>query len=415
MRLRSLSTYLAAGAVLTLLVAGCGGATSAGSTKTSVNIGTVAGFTGTNVTFSDEELNGVQAAAYLINHSGGILGHHVHVIPVNDSLDPVDAVPAVTKMLATDNVSMEVGLAALDYINALPILNRDHMVSFSYIGPSLGHVVMPYHWNMNPSDAQLGTAMAYYAHKKGYKRIALVFDTSSGAQSVVPSIKLAAKRLHLQIVADPVVPQTAISYETPISQVVQAHPQAVLMQVEPNQAGAFFQQWRSLGAGSLPVIATDFTLDQEWLKAAGAAEISHVVALEAAAPTPPSPYYSQVASAYKAATGQPISYVGEYLYDGTVIGALAMVAANSTNPKVFYKYVSQVTTPGPGHHIVYSYAEGVKLLKKGEKIKYVGITGPLTFNKYHRPTGSYGVFQGVIGQSPTQLSVIPASDLVGLD
>ncbi len=415
MRVNRVSGLSAAGAALALFAAGCGAASTVGSPHTAVNIGSVAGFTGSNVTFSDEELNGVQAAAYLINQQGGILGHHVNVIPVNDSLDPVDAVPAVTKMLATDNVSMEVGLAALDYINALPVLNRAKMVSFSYIGPSLGHVVMPYHWNVNPSDSQLGTAMAYYAHKKGYKRIALVFDTSSGAQSVVPALKLAASRLHIQIVADPVVPQTAISYETPIAQVVQAHPQAVLMQVEPNQAGAFFQQWRSLGAGSLPIIATDFTLDQEWLTAAGAAEISHVVALEAAAPTPPSPYYSEVANAYKAATGQPISYVGEYLYDGTVIGALAMVAAHSTNPKVYARYVSQVTDPGLGHHVVYSYAQGVKLLKKGEAIKYIGITGPLTFNKYHRPTGAYGVFRGVIGQAPTQLSVIPAPDLVGLD
>lgn len=413
MRNQTGRTYIAAVTLFALVVAGCGTATTPTSPGP-VNIGTVAGFTGTNVSFSDEQLNGVQTAAYLINKSGGILGRHVNVIPVNDSLDPVDAVPAVEKMLATDNVSMESGLAALDYINALPILNRAKMVSFSYIGPDLGTVVMPYHWNMNPTDAQLGTAMAYYAHEKGYTKIALVFDTSSGAQSIVPALKTAAQHLGIQIVADPVVPQTAISYETPIAQVVQANPQAVLMQVEPNQAGAFFQQWKSLGASQLPVIATDFTLDQAWLTAAGQSEVSHVVALEAAAPTPPSPYYSTVASAYQAATGKPVSYVGEYLYDGTIIGALAMVAAKSTNPAVYYKYVSQVTTPGPGVHDVYSYAQGVSDLNKGEQIKYIGVTGPLTFNKYHRPTGAYGVFQGVIGHAPTQLSIIPATDLVGL-
>lgn len=411
------AALVAAVGACAVALASCGGSPASGNGGTAhskVNVGVVAGFTGTNVAFSDEELNGVQTAASLINKAGGVLGGKVNVIPVDDSLDPVDAVTAVTKMLATDNVSMEVGLAALDYINALPILNRAHMVSFSYIGPSLGKVVMPYHWNTNPSDSELGTAMAYYAAHKGYKRIALVFDSSSGAQSVVPSVKAAAHQLHLQVVADPTVPETATSYETAISQVVDAHPQAVLMQVEPGQAGAFFQQWKSLGAGSLPIVATDFTLDQEWLKAVGASELTHVVALEAAAPSPPSPYYGTVAKAWKAATGSPISYVGEFLYDGTVLGALAMVDAKSTNPKVYYKDVAAVSSPAKGHTVVYSFAQGAKLLKEGRKIKYVGITGPLTFNKYHRPTGSYGVFRGVIGGNPKQLSVISAKSLVGL-
>lgn len=400
------------------LIAGCGSSAAKTTTgpKGPVNIGVISGFTGSAVSYADEQLAGVQVAQHFIDQNGGILGAKVNVIPVDDGLDPVDAVTATDKMLATDNVSMEAGLAALDYINALPILNRDKMVSFSYIGPSIGATERsPYHFNMNPLDSELGAAMAYYAKSQGYTRIALVFDTSSGAQSIVPALKVAAQRLHLDIVADPTVPQTALSYETAINQVVAAKPDAVLMQVEPAQAGAFFQQWKSLGAESLPIIGTDFTLDSEWLKAVGQAEVSaHVLAIEAGAPTPPSPFYNTVAAAWQSVTGHPISYVGESLYDGVTLGALAMVEAKSTNPQVYDKYIRKVSQPGKGKTTVYSFAEGVKLLKEGKQIKYSGITGPLVFNSHNRPTGSYGVFRGQVGGNPTEVGTIAASKLIGL-
>lgn len=395
-----------------LLAAACGASAGAHSGQP-VNVGVIAGFTGSYVSFSDELLNGVQVAQSLINQDGGILGGKVNVIPVNDGLDPVDTVPAIQKMLATDNVQLVAGLAALDYEAGLPVLNRNHMVSVSYIGPDYGPVVMPYHWNMNPTDSQLGLAMAYYAKSKGYNKIAVVFDTSLGAQSIVPAVKEAAGKLGLQIVADPVVPENVTSYQTAISQVVGANPDAVLLQVEPAQAGAFFQQWQSQGAANLPIIGTDITLDQEWLKAVGATEATHITSIEGVQRTS-SPYYQQFVNTWASVVKHPFSYVGSFLYDGTIMAALAMIDAHSTDPKVYYKYIDDVSQPGPGKTTVYSFADGARLLSHGLKIKYSGITGPLEFNKYHRPTGDYGAYVGRIGSDPTQIAVIKAENIAGL-
>jgi ABC-type branched-subunit amino acid transport system substrate-binding protein len=378
-----------------------------------INVGVIAGFTGSYVGFSDEMLNGVQVAAYEINKAGGVMGKKIHVSPVNDGLDPVDTVPAVQKMLAVNHISLEAGLAALDYTAGLPLLNKAKMVSVSYIGPDYGPTVMPYHWNMDPSDSELGLAMAYYAHQKGYKNIALVFDTSLGAQSIVPSVKFAAAKLHLKIVASPTIPENVTSYQSAITEVVNAHPDAVLMQVEPAQAGAFFQQWQSLGADSFPLVGTDATLDPEFLQAAGSNVISHLVSVEGINDTS-SPFYKSFVAAWSKVVKQQFSYVGSYLYDGVVMAALAMVEAKSTNPQVYYKYISHISQPGRGKTTVYSYAQGLKLLKAGKKIKYSGITGPLIFNKYHRPTGDYGVYVGAVSGNPTQVGAIKGKALVGL-
>lgn len=389
-------------------------ASPAASASGTVNIGVIAGFTGSYVSFSDSLLNGVQVAAALINQSGGILGQKANVIPVNDGLDPTDTVPAVQKMLAVDNVKLCSCLAALDYEAGLPVLNKAKMVSVSYIGPDYGPTVMPYHWNMNPSDSQLGIAMAYYAHQKGYTKIALVFDSSLGAQSVVPSIVAAAKKLNIQIVAQPTVPENASSYQVAIDQVINAHPQAVLMQVEPAQSGAFFQQWQSQGAGGLPVVGTDFMIDQETLKAAGSTEIPHMVFVEGLQRTS-SPFYKTFVSDWGTIIKHPFSYVGAFLYDGTVMAALAMDEAHSTDPTVYYKYIDNVTQPASSKTTVYSYAQGVAALAKGEQIKYSGITGPLIFNKYHRPTGDYGIYTVASpSANPSQIGTISADKLVGL-
>jgi ABC-type branched-subunit amino acid transport system substrate-binding protein len=396
---------------LALAATACG--TSSGSASSAVNVGVIAGYTGSYVSFSDELLNGAQVAAYDINKAGGVLGHPMHLIPVNDGLDPVDTVPAVQKMLALDNVKLEAGLAALDYSAGLPILNKARMVSVSYIGPDYGNIVMPYHWNIDPSDSELGLAMAYYAKEKGYNRIAVVFDTSQGAQSIVPSIVTAARALGLTIVAKPFVPENAPAYQTAITQVINAKPDAVLMQVEPAQAGTFFQQWQSLGAGALPLIGTDATLDQEFLHAVGATVAGHLTSIEGINRTS-SPYYNTFVSSWGKITKHPFSYVGGFLYDGTIMAALAMTEAKSTDPTVYYKYIPDVTQPGPGKITVYSYAQGVKLIKEGKQIKYSGVTGPLVFNVYHRPTGDYAAYTEQLGKNPVQIAVIPAEKLVGL-
>jgi len=407
-----MSMTLVGVSILALVTAGCGGSIST-HPKAAVNVGVIAGYTGSYVSFSDDLLNGVKVASALIDAHGGIMGRRVHLIPINDGLDPVDTVPAIQKMLATDNVQLVCGLAALDYQAGLPVLNKAHMVSMSYIGPDYGPVVMPYHWNMNPADDELGLAMAYYAHEKGVHRIAVVFDSSLGAQSIEPSVVSAARKLHLTIVAKPQVPETATSYQSVIQQVINAKPQMVLLQVEPAQAGAFFQQWQSLGAGSLPIVGTDVTIDQQWLQAVGPAEIAHVVSVEGETRTT-SPFYKTFVSTWANVIKQPFSYVGSFMYDGMTLAALAMEEAHSTNPRIYRKYISDVSQPGPGKTDVYSYEQGVKLLKAGKKIKYVGITGPLTFNKYHRPTGDYGVYQGVLNGNSVSLATIPAEKLVGL-
>lgn len=404
--------------LLGLCACGSGPSSTSGVTLTGpINIGLPFGYTGQHAVLGSDWANGAAVAANLINANGGIMGRHVNLIPVDDSLDAVDAVPAIRRMLAVDDVSASVGLAALDYIDALPILNSAHMVSFTKIGsPALDQKVQPYSFSLGPSDALEGSAMVYLAQQRGYHKLALVFDSAAGAQTFPPAIHFAAQKLNMQIVSEPAVPESAASYTGEIEQVLQSKPDVVLMQVEPTQAGAFFNEWKSLGGTNIPIIATDEAQAATWGAVVGADEINnHVVSVQS---------YSGISGVggklfidtFQQTFNRGYGYNAVPAYDGVTLAALSMIAAHSNDPTVYVNYVTQVTALNPSATTCYTFATCASLLNQGQKIKYLGVSSPLVFNQYHRVSSDFGFYRppSATGQSPVLLGIIPALKLVGL-
>ena len=103
----------ATAALVSVGVLACSGGSSPQAQTGPINVGVTAGFSGTNVIYGTPLLDGATVAANYVNNNGGILGRNLNVIPVNTASDPVDAVTAVRQMLAVDNVSVTIGLAAL--------------------------------------------------------------------------------------------------------------------------------------------------------------------------------------------------------------------------------------------------------------------------------------------------------------
>ena len=57
-----------------------------------------------------------------------------------------------------------------------------------------------------------------------------------------------------------------------------------------------------------------------------------------------------------------------------------MDAAKSTDGSVYNGSIMQVTAPGPGKQVVYTYPAGMAALAAGHQIQYVGASGPILFN-----------------------------------
>lgn len=411
LRTRGQGSVLVLTVALALTMAACssssGGSSSAGSGT--LTIGMVEAFTGPDSIDGIAAAAGCYPAARVVNESGGVLGHKIQCIPVDTRGDPTDAIPAVEKLIAT--TSGVVGVAGPESGTAaslVPILSKAHIPMISQNGLSLfDHNTDPYFWRNYPADDVGGVALAYWAHHLGYNRAAMFFDNSVAAQGSVPDLLRTYQRLGGKVVVNLSVPPDDTSYGSEIHRLIQAHPQVIFTESDPQTDATAFGNMTTFGA-HIPIFGTNATVIPQWLKSVekvlGNTNMAkYYRGVEPYEPNfPGTHFFNQALLADAKQVSQPSQWLGQQYstapFDGLIISSLAMTEAHSTNPVVFNKDILSVTAPGKGKTVVYSYKAGVAALKAGKKIQYVGAGGPTIFNRYHNAAGEYGVYQYVNGK-----------------
>ncbi|MHB8220995.1 MAG: ABC transporter substrate-binding protein [Acidimicrobiales bacterium] len=384
--------------------AGAGSSSSSPSGAT-LTYALVEAFTGNTSIDGIAAAAGCYPGARVINESGGVLGHKVQCTQVDTRGDPSDAIPAVQKLLATtSNLVGVLGPESSTASSLVPILNQAHIPMVSQDGlAQFDKNTNPYFWRNYPADDVGGVALAYWATHMGLKKGALFFDNSVAAQGSVPKLLSTYKHLGGTVVTNLSVAPDSTSYGSEVHQLLQAKPQVVFTESDPQTDATAFANLASQGT-LMPIYGTNATVIPAWLnavtKAIGPSKMAkYYRGVEPYAPTFPGTKAFNKALLASPQVTTPKTWIGqEYAttpYDATIILALAMTEANSTNPTVFNKDIMKVTAPGNGKTVVYSYSSGVAALKAGKQIQYIGASGPTIFNKYHNAAGEYGVYQYV--------------------
>jgi hypothetical protein len=90
-----------------------------------------------------------------------------------------------------------------------------------------------------------------------------------------------------------------------------------------------------------------------------------------------------------------LSYKGKspttHLYDGIIMTALAMVAANSADPKVYNQKIFDIANGVSGATVVSTFKDGADALKAGKSIRYVGAAGENNFNQWNNSQQGYNL------------------------
>jgi branched-chain amino acid transport system substrate-binding protein len=417
-----------AAVVLAMALAACGsaGTGSTASASGALVVGAFNPFSGPDATFGPEMMSGAVPAVNLINHAGGVLGHKMSVGQYDTRGDPADAVPAGDKMVATtSNLIGVLGPSSDEALATVSILDQSHVVMFADTGlAAFDHSSYAYFWRVLPADDVKGVALALWAWHQGYKRVALVFGSDAGAQSDVPTLVSAFTKLGGQVVSNQPLALDQTSYRTEILKMMSAHPQAILTETDPQTAATFFSELQQL-QGLIPFIGTEVTLENPWLKAVTgaigpAAVARYFTGMQPYSPTSGSAYqiFHQALLASGSQVSKPLSqwatdpYTMSY-YDSVNTMALAMVAANSTNPAVYNKYIMNVTAPAASKTVVYSFAEGERALKAGKQIQYIGAGGPIVFNKWHNSAGEFEAAH-YVSQQTKVVGTVPAAQIAAL-
>jgi ABC-type branched-subunit amino acid transport system substrate-binding protein len=416
-----------------LAAAACGSSSNSASASSggvpkgqTVVEGVVTAFTGPESFIGGVLTAGVYPAVYEINQAGGVLGHQFKAVTVDTRGDPADALPLVERFLGSQ--SNLVGITGTDgaTVNQLvPLINSHSITITSQAGSAaFDRSSYQYYWRSVPPDAANGLAIALWAKKQGYNRIALVFGTDTTAQTDLPGIEYGAKNLHLTIVDNAELTPDQASYQSDAAKLLAAHPQVIMTEEDATTAGTFFGELAQLGRVP-PVIGDSGTVQGQWINAVSSAigksnfaKLYTAVTIQSPNPTPANSAMNSALEHVSSQVVKPVSQwfgepYAESAYDGVILQALAMLAAHSVKPSVYNSYIQAVSEPGPGKVQVYTFAQGKSELAAGKKIQYIGAEGPIVFNQYHNYYGNQVAAEFPTGQMSSEkvLYVVPAAQL----
>lgn len=257
---------------------------------------------------------------------------------------------------------------------------------------------------MTPPDLLGGVGMGLAAANAKYKQVAAIFQNDVGDTGNQPGVVSALKKKAVSVTANLTIPGDQSSYQSTVDRVIHGHPQALIVSADQQTTDTLLSEYRGLNGGSVPpvIIPTDILspgLFTSMKKLLGASYLDTKVSLVGTYVNESTPQFKTYLDAVKATTAGAheaeqivaTQAIGT-IYDGIIVMALAMQAAHNTSPSVYNSYMTKVTAKRAGAVEVHSFAQGVHELKAGHQIYYVGVTGPIAFNRYHNSTGEFASF-----------------------
>ncbi len=411
------SALAAAGLTMGLLLAACasngGGSAGSGggssSSSGSIPIGAEADLTGQFAPFGAGLEQGLQAGEHEVNAAGGPLGRQIKLVSGDSASDPVDAVPVASRLVQVDHVVAEVGISGAEAQSVVPTFTGAKVPILTPGGDTFFDTnTNPMIWRLTPSDSQLGVGMAVYGKHSGYTKAAVMMTTGGVAQGLKPVVVKSFVHGGGTIVSTQNLQPDLTSYQSEIAAIIKAHPQVIFSEMDPPTAAVVFKEFHAAGV-SIPIIGTDDMIGASMVKAVGAPTLMKVMTnVEGGLFTSPATrVFTNAIAAVSKSSPQPNSSYG---YDGVIITALAIQAAGKADSVSINKAIPLVTKPGGT--VVYSFPQGLKLLKQHKRITYVGASGPFNYNAQHNVYGPFiavkvnsaGVYNTVYTMSPTQLA-----------
>ena len=393
-----------------MLLAACGGTSSSGGGLGSgpLLVGVLAPFSGADASFGPRYLAGCYAASLSINGAGGIGGRQVSCQQFDTKGEPADAVPAANAMIAgNSNLMGVVGCTSDEASTVVPIMDRSHIPMFCMTGQSeFNKTTAKYFHRLVPADsfdayAMIGSALFGPGHAP-YKNVALVFGDDIGSQTFVGPATTALNKLGVTIAINQAIKLGAASYRTEVAKMLLTNPDVILTETI-GSAGTYMKEVKQQNGGKvIPFIGTSATIDPVWFKQVGTAIgltdfLANYQAVDLKLTLSGSGYDEFVTqlTAAEATDKGALSYKGKsptvHLYDGIIMTALAMVAANSADPTVYNPKIIDIANGVSGATVVSTFKEGVDALKAGKSIRYVGAAGENNFNQYNNSQQGYNL------------------------
>lgn len=409
-RLYRVGAVATAGA-LAVALAGCAGS---GGSSGNVQIGLAAAWTG-NAAFLGPALEkGEKVALSDINAAGGVNGSKVKMVTADTAGTAQGATSAVDKLLKADRVNGLVGPTSVTVMSVLDRIQASKVPSM-ILGSTAAlddTIKGQTTFRVTPSDTLMGPAMAQLAMNKGFDHCSILTESLEGAQSIHDNVTKAYKALGGTIDRDIKIAVKQPSYSSEVLKLLGSPtPKCVFIEISPESGAQFWQNASQSNDVSTPLfIGTDTLLNSDTLKTLKPVQgRANIVAVSPASVGAGRDTYVKLYKKVFPKEDGPEN-LSDLAYDSTVIVALAMQEAKSSDPA---KYVSHIRSVANDGTRCLSYSACKKLLDQGKDINFDGASGADDIQANGNSISGFGVFQ-IKGDQQSQIGTISQADVTKL-
>lgn len=357
-------------------------------------IGSLCPVTGGGSPYGSGMQKAIELAVAEVNAAGGAGGRKLAVFAEDGQTKPEAAVLAAKKLIEVNKVQAILGtwssgvtLAVMPLTDAATVIQMNTSGAPAISTQDTKDLV----WRFQATNDAIGAAFAAAAEKRGFKNPAtMAFNNASGIGNT-EGFKKAWTKKGGKIAASVVYEPNRPSYRTELQQVLAQKPDVVVMGSYLPDSTIILREWYQSGQ-DVKWILPGWAANPELVKALGNEVVEGVISVDTVS-NENAASYKNLDVQYRKAMGKPISsnVYAAMTYDMAICLGLAMEAAgpNATTMQVNSK-LREVSNP-PGT-MVYSFAEGKKLLAQKQKINYQGASSRLDFDQYGDVSPDFGVF-----------------------
>jgi branched-chain amino acid transport system substrate-binding protein len=251
------------------------------------------------------------------------------------------------------------------------------------------------------SDALQGVAAAKFALDKGFKKVAVIHVNNDFGVNMLAEFSKAYKALGREIVSVTPYNEKQSSYQAEVTAAMASKPDGLYLISYPVDGATIARAWISQG-GVPKFLLNDGMNSPDFIQSVGAKYLNDAYGTSSGTnPTASTEYFN---ANYKAfANIDPANPAADRSYDAGAIVGLAIATAPTQDPLAIRDAIFKVVDPKGT--AVYAgkdgFAKALALLKDGKPIRYEGVIGPVSFDKYGDITGPFRFWRIADGKVTT--------------
>ena len=377
-------------------------AASANAADCKITVGVVMELTGPAGEYGQAGAKSVDMAFRDINEAGGVRGCQL-VTDTRDSQSQGNvAVDAATQLVQVGKVPVVIGgiisSVSIPILTSVTAPAKVVQVSPASSSPTLTALGREGKTNgiffrTITSDALQGVAAAKYALDQGFKKLAVIHVNNDFGVNMVNEFSRAYKALGGEIVSVTPYNEKQSSYQSEVTKAMEGEPDGLYLISYPVDGATIARAWISQG-GVQKFLLNDGMNSKDFITAVGPEYLNDAYGTSSGtSPTKSTEYFN---ANYKAFSNiEPSNPAADRSYDAGAIVGLAIAAAGSEKSADIREAIYKVVDPKgePIYAGKEEFAKALKLIGEGKPIRYEGVIGPVSFDKYGDITGPFRLWK----------------------